>query len=151
MPARESPRFPAKGVGMTQSVSSYIAGFFTSRGRLGRLEFFVRTLIVLVLVLANFAVVPQAMEADVPFLQWVPLGLVVIGLFSLFFLVARRLQDININGWWVLLFLVFNFTLPPVIIVLFFVPGSKGDNRYGPGPGANNPIEPEERERQCKP
>lgn len=137
---------------MMQSVSSHIAGFFTSRGRLGRREFFVRTVIVLVLILANFAVVPQAMEADVPFLQLVPLGLVVVGLMSLFLLLSRRLQDININGWWVMLFLVFNFTLPPVIVVLFFVPGTKGDNRYGPGPtGAENPIQEEERERQCKP
>lgn len=135
-----------------QSGSSCITGFFAFQGRLGRLEFLVRSLIVLLLILANFALVPQVMEADAPFLQFMPPGLVLIGLFSLLFLLARRLQDMSVSGWWALLFFVFVFTLPPVIVALYFVPGAKGDNRFGPGrDGTNDPTEKIGVEKPCKP
>lgn len=52
----------------------------------------------------------------------------------------RRLNDLNQNGWFVLLYLI-----PIVNLLLFlyllFIPGSESPNNYGPAPmPANNPL-----------
>ena len=49
----------------------------------------------------------------------------------------RRLNDINASGWFVLLFLV------PIVnlimgLLLIFMPGTKGANKFGPKPVANS-------------
>lgn len=53
---------------------------------------------------------------------------------------VRRLHDLNASGWWLLLFMVVG--LIPLIgslvtlgqIVWFCMPGTAGDNQYGPDP-----------------
>ena len=71
-------------------------------------------------------------------------------------ILARRLHDLNLTGWWVSLFWVvplaltlLRVPLPPgtvtvvgwlVAIVLGFVPGTDGPNRYGNDPRGKNSV-----------
>ena len=50
-------------------------------------------------------------------------------------LTVRRLHDMNASGWWILLFIVFGFLGPLVLVqyIWFCFPGTNGPNRFGPG------------------
>jgi uncharacterized membrane protein YhaH (DUF805 family) len=50
-----------------------------------------------------------------------------------FVMTIRRLHDIDFKGWWALLAIV-----PFLTVVLLFVPGTQGNNRFGPPPRANS-------------
>jgi hypothetical protein len=49
---------------------------------------------------------------------------------------VRRLNDMTVSGWLILLMFVplANFVMA---LAMLFVPGSDGDNRYGPAPTPN--------------
>lgn len=53
---------------------------------------------------------------------------VTIYLFSHCALTVRRLHDCNLKGWWYLLNFIFS---PFVFILLCFIKGNKGANKYG--------------------
>ncbi len=64
------------------------------------------------------------------------------------YLVVRRLHDFNRSGWWSLIFLIFLLPLPwpplgyaltALSLVLVFVPGTHGPNRYGSRPAGSAP------------
>ena len=64
------------------------------------------------------------------------------------YLVVRRLHDFNRSGWWSLILLIFLLPLPwpplgyaltALCLVLLFVPGTRGPNRYGSRPAASAP------------
>ncbi len=82
-------------------------------------------------------------------------GLIVLAPFGLYYVAilipslavqVRRLHDRDMSGWWLLLFYV--LSLIPVVgffasialLVLAFLPGTDGDNRFGPDP--KNPQGP---------
>jgi uncharacterized membrane protein YhaH (DUF805 family) len=45
---------------------------------------------------------------------------------------VKRLHDFNATGWWLL---VNELVLPPIgAIIIGIIPGTKGDNKYGPEP-----------------
>ena len=46
---------------------------------------------------------------------------------------VRRLHDTDRTGWWILLYLV-PVIGTVVLIVFFLLPGTPGDNRFGPDP-----------------
>lgn len=58
------------------------------------------------------------------------------GAFILFLLIcnvlviAQRLRDIEWSGWWALPAII----LPIIPFVLWFIPGTQGENKYGPDP-----------------
>lgn len=68
-------------------------------------------------------------------------------------LVAKRLQDVNISGWWVLLLVLVPFAVRfagypehqitvelvelGLVLCLGLIPGTKGSNRFGPDPLAS--------------
>jgi len=66
----------------------------------------------------------------------------VLGLVCSYTLTAQRLRDINLTGWLALLWIPISFadenirlTLTTAFaLVLWVVPGSKGDNTYGSSP-----------------
>lgn len=41
--------------------------------------------------------------------------------------VIKRLHDINMSGWWLILFLL----ISPAMLLLLFIPGTEGANKYG--------------------
>jgi uncharacterized membrane protein YhaH (DUF805 family) len=46
----------------------------------------------------------------------------------------KRLHDVNMRGWWMLI----NFFLPPfgliIVFICLFIKGTDGENRFGPKP-----------------
>lgn len=46
-------------------------------------------------------------------------------------IIVRRLQDINLNGWWILALLFIKYINVLLFILLFCIPGTKGENKYG--------------------
>jgi len=65
------------------------------------------------------------------FISWASLPLGAIVLLPAVF--ARRLHDMDMRGWWMLLFLIpyLGFLL---MCILMSIPGTKGENRFGPVP-----------------
>lgn len=73
-------------------------------------------------------------------------GIAIIGAWSLFVLipniaaVVRRLHDRNMSGWWYLalvlvgLIPVLGWLASIALLVLMLLPGTEGDNRFGPDP-----------------
>jgi len=46
---------------------------------------------------------------------------------------VRRLHDTNASGWWILLALI-PYAGGLIMLVWFCIPGTKGENRFGPDP-----------------
>lgn len=49
---------------------------------------------------------------------------------------VRRLHDINCSGWWILLALI-PYLGSIALLIMLAIPGTKGDNRFGPDPLAD--------------
>ncbi len=128
-------------------------------GRSRRMEYwmFILLTVIVSVVLAGpsyYSIVSQAMvdplvtEAD-PFAGVGTLGLAGLGLYGLFFLAIlipsiavtiRRLHDRDMSGWWYLGFIVASiiplvgFVASIAFIVVMFLPGTDGPNRFGADP-----------------
>ncbi len=63
---------------------------------------------------------------------------------------VRRFHDLGVSGWFLLLFMVLacipviNFLAGLAQLIWFCMPGTSGDNKYGPNPLAGNPALPAE-------
>lgn len=123
---------------------------FAWDGRIGRLRFGTLCFIVLLLdalieLILGFAlgfVIGPFMETmdKHEFLKWYAIFALVKRLLlrsPLLWLARRRLQDMNINGWWTLVLLPFDWTIF-LLIPFMFIPGTRGDNRYGPAPSSQH-------------
>lgn len=55
--------------------------------------------------------------------------LMVIFLWVGVFMTIRRLHDMGLSGWWTILFQALGVT-----VILIFLPGNEGKNKYGPVP-----------------
>lgn len=127
--------------------NEYQPALFQASGRLGRMRYFVYFTAVTVVVCGFFSllmlVLNIAATASFPGAVMVVSGLVG-SIASLFIMVmgvlfgVRRLNDMNASGWLILLMLVPVANLV-MTVVLLFVPGSKGVNRYGPPAAPNSP------------
>ena len=62
------------------------------------------------------------------------LGLVLLGIFlPTLAAQVRRLHDTNASGWWILVGLI-PYVGGLIMLVWFCIPGTKGENRFGPDP-----------------
>lgn len=89
------------------------------KGRAGRKLFFLFTLNCGIIVGLSLSISP-AIGSIVALLLLLPFMAIIV----------RRLQDINFNGWWILLLLC-QFINVFFLIFLFCIPGTKGENKYG--------------------
>lgn len=133
--------------------------YFDFAGRSRRMEYwmFIVFMTIVGLVLAGplffdavtmDAADPLAAEAD-PFAGAGTLSVIGFSLYALFFLAIfipslavtiRRLHDRDLSGWWYLGFIV--ASLVPLLgiiasiafLVVMFLPGTQGPNRFGPDP-----------------
>jgi uncharacterized membrane protein YhaH (DUF805 family) len=108
-------------------------------GRIGRLGFFVGGIylyIPLIFIIIGYASVNYFAGGinNIPVAPWIVFFIGAIWTIAYFLigldLVMRRLHDMNQSGWWAIFLL-----LPPANtvlgIVLLFIPGTNGPNRYG--------------------
>jgi len=137
---------PASSLG-AESANRYQPRLFQVKGRLGRVRYFVYAMTITLIVYAVFAAVtafaavagqPATEPGGVMFsvlMVLLAVGGVFTGVMSIIYGV-RRLNDMNMSGWLILLMFVplANFVMA---LVMLFVPGSKGENKYGPAPAAN--------------
>ncbi len=118
-------------------------------GRLGRLRYLVYSVVSMLAVgvIASFAMGiiaavgghPPATPDDEPTLAMFAFYLIAglpILILSLMF-AMRRLHDMNLSGWFVLLMLI-PFVSAIFSLVLLFWPGTQGPNRFGPPPPPNS-------------
>jgi uncharacterized membrane protein YhaH (DUF805 family) len=70
--------------------------------------------------------------------QFIDIGVALLGIYGLALMIptlsinARRLHDTGRSGWWQLL--VFVPIIGPIVLLVFYVTESQGDNQYGPRP-----------------
>jgi uncharacterized membrane protein YhaH (DUF805 family) len=68
------------------------------------------------------------------------LEIFLFALSSLSFLV-RRFHDMNCSGGWTVAFLFLGLCIPFLYLILVVLPGTKGENRFGPEIGSDQIIE----------
>jgi uncharacterized membrane protein YhaH (DUF805 family) len=107
---------------------------FSLRGRLGRTRYIVYSLgaVVMVFVFMIFARFGLMPFGRIGALVYYSFGMLLYyALLPVLFamLTVRRAHDFNVGGWLALLILV-----PFVNLLFWFVPGSRGENRFGPVP-----------------
>lgn len=106
-----------------------------SRGRLGRIRFLTYALIILTTWAAITAACTVVWELYYPgwrnaleiFMIFVSVIAAVMGII----ICTRRLNDFNASGWWMLIFFV-PIVLPVMLLLMLLMPGTKGENRFGP-------------------
>lgn len=115
---------------------------YSMEGRLGRLRYIAYSfgLSLLIQFIAGIAggisaVLPGDIGAAV--MMIVIIVAYIMLLVTSFFIMVKRLHDVNKSAWFLLLFLV------PLINILFglyllFAPGTDGDNNFGPPPPPNS-------------
>ena len=101
---------------------------FTSKGRIGRIRYLMYTMgvgLIGLLLAALLMVIPVIG----PFLAIaLYIGIMVISIF----LTIQRSHDFNTTGWLSLVILI-----PLVSLIFYFIPGTKGSNKYGLQPPPN--------------
>lgn len=114
------------------------SGWLTFSGRRNRLSFF---WIFLLFLAIDILLVVLLLTGSFGSATWLYFVLQVPRVFFFCILAAQRLRDFGLTGWLVLLFIplaildryIYVATLVAMIIVLV-IPGTRGDNRYGPDP-----------------
>lgn len=108
--------------------------FFTFQGRMRRISFLINIVITYIVVLLAMIVVlmatdpsSQAVEAFGQFLTAI-IGMAWV--VSFFSLLVRRVHDLNLSGWFSLVFFIPIFGL----LYLLFAGGTNGANQYGEDP-----------------
>ena len=102
------------------------------RGRLGRRDYAIGYVSILAIILLT-TLVPTSVFSTSPTLETIIVFLVFSWLWSTILrigLTTRRLHDLDQSGWWSL-FLFIPMVGSLIVIVLLFVSGSKGENKYG--------------------
>ena len=105
----------------------------TSKGRMGRLRFFYYNLLVGLIGMVLIMLGSMAFGIS-PILGGIIVAAIYIAIIVIsIFLTIQRCHDLNKSGWWALLLLV-----PFAIFYFYFVPGTKGSNRFGLMPPPNS-------------
>lgn len=109
---------------------------WTLRGRLGRAEYIVYSLGAVVLLCLTMILVSLGAlltGSAGRMVYGIAVVLLVYCLLPIFFavLTVRRAHDFNCGGWLALLLMV-----PVINLMFWFIPGSRGENRFGPSPQA---------------
>lgn len=108
---------------------------FNSRGRLGRIRFMTYSLIIL----TTWAALGAASNVvwELYYHEWhhaLELGMIFVSVIASvlgIIICTRRLNDFNASGWWMLIFFV-PIVMPVMLLLMLFMPGTRGENRFGP-------------------
>ncbi|TVP46501.1 MAG: DUF805 domain-containing protein [Halomonas sp.] len=106
-----------------------------SRGRLGRVRFLTYSLMILTIWSALGAASNVIWELY--YHDWhdaLGLGMIFVSVIASvlgIIICTRRLNDFNASGWWMLIFFV-PIVMPVMLLLMLFMPGTRGENRFGP-------------------
>ena len=106
---------------------------FARKGRIGRLRYIAYSVGVYFVMLPLFGIAVALMSMGEGGMIGGSIVMMITYIaVAVFFIMwtVRRINDFNMNGWFVLLFMFVGF-------ILWFIPGTKGSNNYGPPPTPN--------------
>lgn len=127
----------APSVHTLQRKSRYVWHFFSTSGRLGRLNYFLSFIAIYVVFLALIYVLNTiffkllSMQNGSPEMLFCKFAVLLLFLYSYIALTAKRVHDMDLSAHylWLLLVPIVGQVMP---IILLFMSGSKNSNRYGP-------------------
>lgn len=120
--------------------SSEVPRYFSLSQRIGRVRYFVyilsgmlcsSALLLMVYLLCLTLPLPLArlvFDVSLVLIKNIAMPMIVV------VMTIRRLHDIDFKGWWALLIVI-----PFLTAILLLIPGSAGNNRFGPPPRSNGP------------
>lgn len=112
-------------------ISCYRAKYADFTGRAPRSEYWFFVLSYFLLLIAVAAVCALLGGTT---LLWIGLGIGWLGLLlPTLAAQVRRLHDTNASGWWMLMALI-PYIGGLIMLVWYCIPGTKGENRFGPDP-----------------
>lgn len=113
--------------------------YFSSEGRICRKSFILGSLgLILVYFFIVFLLAMMINPYENIFFIIFFFILMIVSAFANINLHIKRFHDINMSGWWTLLILLPYINLL-VFLIIAFIPGTKGKNRFG-----DNPVEVKE-------
>lgn len=118
-------------MGFQQAVKTCLSKYVDFQGRASRSEYwyFVLAYALVLIAVAILAVTLGARSMLFPLL-----GLVLLAIFLPSIAAqVRRLHDTNASGWWILLAFI-PYVGGLIMLVWYCIPGTKGENRFGPDP-----------------
>ena len=142
----ENPYQPPETASLRSDEEPYVPGPFSFSGRIGRARYLCYSIWLTFLVAGVglfgggllAALIAGFDEAALMNYALVLGILIYIPILAVFFIVARRrLNDLDLSGWWVLLVFVPLLNIG-LTLCLVFLPGKRGANRYGPPAVANS-------------
>lgn len=119
-----------------------LEGWFSTSARRNRKSFVLAELAILAILFGSLLVIDWFSKTSAGLGLWL-VAFAIPCVICTYFLTAQRLRDLNISGWLTLLWIPINaidkstagYTLAPVILLLLsIVPGTRGENKYGPDP-----------------
>jgi uncharacterized membrane protein YhaH (DUF805 family)/Tfp pilus assembly major pilin PilA len=127
---------------------SYQPNIFSTHGRLGRVRYvgygFIVNLVLSIAIGIFMLLLAFMLKGSINQINPVLIGFVLLMLYTpmlavTFIMAKRRLNDLNLSGWFSLLQII------PLVNIFFwlylvFAPGMPGPNRYGPQPSPNSML-----------
>lgn len=131
MASNPEPRSPISGS------PAPTVDFFGLKGRIGRIRMIAYPIALGIIIALPLVLVVSVTgpESNVALLVLFALGVVYLVMTAIW--TIRRVQDFEGPIWLAAIFIITMIFLPIVNVVLWFIPGTKGDNRYGPAPPPN--------------
>jgi len=113
--------------------------FFNFEGRIDRTQFLIGNLILFaytILVPLFLAMVMVNLFGGMGNIatSLLIIAATIVSIVANFALIIKRLHDINLSGWWSLVVLIPYIGIIAAIII-YFIPGTPIENRFGPVPG----------------
>ena len=110
----------------------YLSLYFNPTGRVSRGAYWLNAWVILPI--AAFAISLILLSIGLSFNELANVALSLIILWSNLALSIKRLHDQDKSAWWILFALIPLLGFVVLFIILGFLPGTKGPNRYGPQP-----------------
>lgn len=105
--------------------------------RLGRFEYFIKSLFIIILIMAALFIIlwfmtvsTQKSISDPSFRSMYFIAAAWIMLIKIRYSIAR-LHDVNLSGWWYIVILALSAIVGCGEIILLILPGTQGTNRFG--------------------
>ncbi|WNY26812.1 DUF805 domain-containing protein [Methanolapillus ohkumae] len=123
--------------------NSIMSKYLTFDGRLNRLPYFLRYIgfIFAICVCAFFTTIAETTRSTTfgAIVGLFYIFVIITGLIIMLFSAIRRLHDLNMSGWWLLIRII------PIIgfvfdLLMFIIDGNTGPNKYGEDPKGRNPT-----------